>query len=250
MPFYFQLKQILSEQIAQLQPGDRLPGDFELCSEYDVSRTVVRQALSQLEVEGLVERVKGRGTFVAAPRTGSSLIKGLTGLFEDVSANGGTLRSEVRRLELEPADDQVATALGLTPGEPVLVIERLRHVDDEPWVYAITHLPPDIAPGLRAEDLVDQSLYALLEDRYGVRLARGRRSVEAASAGVQLAKDLHIRRGAPLLVLRSTSYGENDRPVEHFTAFHRGDRSRFEVDLERDHRAPAGAVPPSMIVVR
>ncbi len=250
MPFYFQLKQILTEQINHLQPGDRLPGDFELCAQYDVSRTVVRQTLSQLEVEGLIERVKGRGTFVAAPRAGSGLIKGLTGLFEDVAAHGSRLRSEVRRLEVEPADDRVAGALGLKLGDPVLTIERLRRVDGEPWVYAITHLPPELVPGLRADDLVDQSLYALLEDRFGVRLVHGSRSVEAASAGTQLARDLQIRRGAPLLVLRSTSYGEKNRPVEYFTAFHRGDRSRFEVDLKRDPRARALPVPPSMIVVR
>ena len=60
------------------------------------------------------------------------------------------------------------------------MIERLRLVDDEPWVLATTYLPYDLAPGLVHDDLTDQSLYALLETTYGVRLTHGRRGVEAA----------------------------------------------------------------------
>jgi GntR family transcriptional regulator len=117
------------------------------------------------------------------------------------------------------------------------VLERLRFVDDEPWVLVTTHLPADLAPGLLDEDLRDQSLYALLEQRYGVVLTHGRRGVEAAVASDELADALAVAPGDPLLVLRSTSYGSSSdagsRPIEVFVAYHRGDRSRFEVTLQR-----------------
>ena len=239
LPFYHQLKQILLADLREreLAPGDRLPGDHDLCAAYDVSRTVVRQALSELETEGVIERVKGRGTFVAPEKTPEHLVQSLTGLYEDVAARGSHLRSEVRRLERVPADEQIAAQLELSTGAPVIVLERLRFVDDEPWVLATTYLPADVAPGLLDEDLTDQSLYALLEQRYGVVLTHGRRGVEAAVASDDLAGALAIAPGAPLLVLRSTSYGSTPdagpRPIEVFVAYHRGDRSRFEVTLQR-----------------
>jgi GntR family transcriptional regulator, N-acetylglucosamine utilization regulator len=248
LPFYHQLKQILLDEISRraLQPGDRLPGDHELCEAYGVSRTVVRQALSELEYEGVIDRVKGRGTFVAQPKTSEGLVQSLTGLYEDVAARGGHLRSLVRKCEIVPADAQVANELRLEIGAPVILLERLRFVDDEPWVLTVTHLPVDLAPGLADEDFTDQSLYALLENKYGVRLIRGRRSVEAAVAGTGLARSLGIKPGGSVLVLRSVSFAENSLPVESFVAFHRGDRSRFEVELDRH----SGAARPLMIVTR
>ncbi len=243
LPFYYQLKQILLADIKRrgLKLGDRLPGDHDLCATYDVSRTVVRQALAELESEGVITRIKGRGTFVAPPKTAEGLVQSLTGLYEDVTARGGHLRSDVRRLEVVAADAQVAADLAVEPGHPIIVLERLRFVNEEPWVLTTTYLPEEMAPGLVHEDLCNQSLYALLEGTYGVRLARGRRSVEAAVANTGLASSLGISRGASILVLRSVSVGPDGRPIESFVAYHRGDRSRFEVELTR-HTA-AGARP-------
>ena len=244
LPFYHQLKQILLAELRdrELAPGDRLPGDHELCATYAVSRTVVRQALAELETEGVIERVKGRGTFVAQRRTSEHLVQSLTGLSEDVAARGSHLRSEVRRREVVPADAPIAALLELPAGAPVLVIERLRFVDGEPWVLVTTYLPHAVAPGLLQDDLTEQSLYALLETKYGVTLTHGRRGVEAAVASDDLAAALQVAPGAPLLVLRSTSYA-GPRPVEVFVAYHRGDRSRFEVTLSRTRPAesPRGA---------
>ncbi len=247
LPYYHQLKQLLVREIEHrgLLPGDLLPGDNALCDTYDVSRTVVRQALTELEFEGVIERVKGKGTYVARPKTAEGLVQSLTGLFEDVAARGGHLRSEVRTLEVVPADTQVAADLQIEPDSPVVLLERLRFVEEQPWVLTVTHLPHHLARGLEDEDLTDRSLYAVLEDTYGVRLARGRRSVEASAAPQPLASALGVATGAPVLVLRSLSYDADGKPVESFVAYHRGDRSRFEVDLVREPSAPSK---PSMIV--
>ena len=247
LPFYYQLKQILLADIKRrrLAPGDRLPGDHDLCETYNVSRTVVRQALAELEAAGAIERFKGRGTFVAQPKTAEGLVQSLTGLYEDVAARGGHLKSQVRRREVLPADDELAVGLQVPLGTPVILLERLRFVDDEPWVLTVTHIPHDVAPGLEDEDLTEQSLYALLEGKFGVALKRGRRSVEAAVASAELARSLGIGKGGPVLVLRSISVDVQGRPVEMFVAYHRGDRSRFEVDLVR---TPTAVTRPTMLV--
>jgi GntR family transcriptional regulator len=235
LPFYYQLKQLILADITEhdRKPGDRLPGDHAMGTAYGVSRTVVRQALSELEVEGVVTRSKGRGTFVAPTPANQGLIASLSGLYEDVVARGLTLRSEVKKIAVVPADDSQAAALRIDVGDQVIHIERLRYVSDEPWVYAVTDVPRWAAPGLEKEDLSNQSLYRVLEVKHGVELVRGRRVVEAALAGPEMARLLRIRRNDPLLVLRSVSLNRESRPVESFVAFHRGDRSRFEVELHR-----------------
>jgi GntR family transcriptional regulator len=249
VPYYQQLKEILRADIArrELRPGARLPGDHELCEQYGVSRPVVRQALSELQYEGVLDRVKGRGTFVAPQLTSQSLVQSLTGLHADVLAMGRSLLSDVRALKVTAADPEVAARLEIPVGTAVVLIERLRFVDGEPWVYTVSHVPAALAPDLVDQDLREQSLYALLERRYGLRLVRSRRAVEAHAPGTRLARDLGLPRHGPVLKLTNVSYDADNRPVETFVAYHRGDRSRFEVELES---APAGrAVPPLVRVV-
>lgn len=234
VPLYHQLRQILRSMITDgtLGPGDPIPGEFRLCEQYGVSRTVVRQALVELEHDGVIDRVKGRGTFVAVPKPAQGLVQSLTGQFEDMAARGLPLRSEVRRLAELPADAVTAAQLQVPEGSPVVVLERLRFVRDEPWVLATAYLPIELLPALQQADLERGSLYALMDQR-GIRPSYGKRTVEAREAGRAVARDLGIRRNAPVLVLTSVGFDANDRPVEYFEAFHRGDRSRFEVHLVR-----------------
>lgn len=236
LPLYHQLNQILAQLIEEeLQPGDRVPGEHELCTFYDVSRSVVRQTLYQLEAEGLVERRRGQGTFVAARKTSEGLFQSLAGLYEDASSRGQRLRSQVLESREVPADAFIARELSISVGEPVTFIERLRFVNDEPWALTRTYLPSVLVPGLMDEDLAGQSLYAVLEQRYGIKLHTGRRSLEAVAANDSVALALGIRPGEPVLLLRSTARAADNRPVEHFSAYHRGDRSRFEVVLDGEH---------------
>ena len=232
MPMYHQLKRRIMDDIARLgmSPGDVLPGEHRLCEQFGVSRTVVRQALSQLEHQGVIERVKGKGTFVAHQKTPESLVHTLTGLYAEVASRGGHVHSEVRRQEVVHADDEVADALDVAPAALVVMIERLRFVDSEPWSWTTTYLPYDVGLLVLDDDLSDQSLYALLAT-HNVRAVRGVRSAEAASANEEQGALLKVGQGQALLVLRSVGYDENDRPMEYFIAYHRGDRSRFEFQL-------------------
>ncbi|MGO1974804.1 MAG: GntR family transcriptional regulator [Propionibacteriaceae bacterium] len=245
IPFYFQLKTLLRKEIVEqsMEPGDRLSGDHQLCERFGVSRTVVRQALTELEYEGVLERVRGRGTFVAAPKESQGLVQSLRGLHQDVALHGHRLRSDVRRMERVLADDALAADFGVEPGTELVQIERLRHINDVPWVLTVTYLPVDLVTDLTEDDLRTGSLYAWLEER-GVRLVRSHRGVEARVASSGLARDLGLAVGAPVLFLSSVSADEHGRIVEVFHAFHRGDRSRFEVDLTAENGDPT----PSMMV--
>ncbi len=231
-PMYRQLRNTIVDEIQRLElhAGDMISGEHALCERFGVSRTVVRQALAQLEQQGLIVRVKGKGTFVARQKTPEGLVHTLAGLYEEVASRGGHVHSEVRRQEIIAADDEVAEALEVAVDSPVVVIERLRHVEGEPWSWTTTFLPVAVGALVLDADLSDQSLYALLAG-HGIRAVRGVRSAEAVSADREQGRLLRVGEGQALLVLRSVGFDEDDRPMEYFVAFHRGDRSRFEFQL-------------------
>lgn len=235
IPYYIQVMDAIKEQIEQepARPGDQLPGEPELCRIFDVSRTVIRQALKELEIQGLVVREKGRGTFVAEPKIGESLFQELTGFYHDMAQKGHPPHSRVLKQELVVPGAKVAGLLNLPADTQAIQIDRLRFVQDEPIVLVTTYLPYALCPGLLAVDLANQSLYAFLEQEYGLRIVRGTRTLEAVPANKLEAELLQVKKGSPLILLDSVSYLEDGTPLEYYHALHRGDRSRFEVSLIR-----------------
>jgi len=235
IPYYVQVKAALRQRIQQGEwmRGDQLPVDLELCQMFGVSRTVIRQALNELVNEGLVIRRKGKGTFVAEPKIGESLVQKLTGFYQDMVDRGHAPVSRVLKQEATPASPLVAAFLEIAPGTPVIEIERVRFVQDEPIVLVTTYMPQALCPELLHEDSTHQSLYAYLERRYNLVTVRGHRTLEAVPANEYEANLLQVKRGAPLILLDSVSYLEDGTPLEYYHALHRGDRSKFEVELVR-----------------
>lgn len=235
IPYYIQLKESLSEKIerGEWKPGAQLPSEPELCQVFDVSRTVIRQALQAMTYEGLVVRKKGKGTFVAEPKISENLAQKLTGFYRDMAERGHPPVSQVLKQDIVPATSKVAAFLEIESGSPLIEIERLRLVQDEPIVLVTTYLPYALCPELVRVDLTRQSLYAVLEQQYGLMIVRGHRTLEAVAANQYEADLLQIEQGAPLMLLDSVSYLADGTPVEYYHALHRGDRSRFEVELIR-----------------
>lgn len=235
IPLYAQVKEAIRDAIdqGQISPGEQLPGEPELCRLFEVSRTVIRQALRDLEMQGLIVREKGIGTFVAEPKLREGLFQQLTGFYQDMSSKGHPPISRVLTQEIIPAGRKIARYLRIRPGDDVVHIDRLRFVDEEPIVLVSTYLPHRMFPTLIDADLERQSLYAWLQSEYGVVIARGRRYLEAVPASDHEAALLEVKKGAPLILLNSVSYLEDGTPLEYYHAVHRGDRSRFEVDLIR-----------------
>ena len=234
VPLYHQLKQWIAGRIlsGELATGEQLPGEFELCAQFGISRGVVRQALAELRYEGLVERRRGRGTFVAAPKTPQGLISGARGFADDAAARGQSVESVVLKLREVPAGAALALPLRIDPDAHVVELERLRLLDGEPWVLVVSYLRADLVPGLAERDLGGaESLYRILREEYDLPILASARRVEAAVTDAREAHLLHTERGAPLLVLRAIGYTTGGRPLEYFVAHHRGDRSSFDVVL-------------------
>lgn len=235
IPYYIQLMDVIKEKIhaGEWKPNAQIPSEPDLCNIYGVSRTVVRQALRELEIEGLINRRKGKGTFVAEPKISESLAQKLTGFYQDMVERGLNPVTQVLQHDVVPAEKKVADFLGIKPETRVIVIERLRFINDEPIVLVTSYLPYDLCPQIANIDLSNRSLYESLETECGLMIAYGRRIIEAVAANEREAALLQVDSCAPLILLDSVSYLEDGTPIEYFHALHRGDRSRFEVELFR-----------------
>ena len=251
IPYYVQLKEVIRERIKNgvWAANEQLPTEAELCDMFSISRTVVRQALQDLMHEGLITRRKGKGSFVAPSKISEQLVQKLTGFYHDMVAQGYTPVTQVLKQEVVPAPRGVAEHFGFDEGTPVIEIVRLRYVEETPIVLVTSYLPYDLCPALIDEDLSNQSLYDVLEKRFTLYIARGRRVMQAVPASKSEARYLQVNEGAPLFLLESTSYLDDGMAVEYYLAYHVGERSQFEVELirlrEPSDETQISALPPS-----
>lgn len=147
VPKYYRLKKHLLDMTETLPPGTPVPPERTLAAEFDTSRTTVRQALQELVVEGRLERIQGKGTFVAKPKVSQALQ--LTSYTEDMRAQGLEPTSQLLDIGYITADDTLAELLDISAGGRVLRIERLRLASGEPMAIETTHLSAKRFPALR-----------------------------------------------------------------------------------------------------
>ncbi|MEA2026106.1 MAG: GntR family transcriptional regulator, partial [Chloroflexota bacterium] len=103
--------------------GDRLPPERELCRDFDVSRSTLRQALGELEQRGFISRHQGRGTFVTRPRVQLPII-GVFSIRDAMEAHGMAMTTRVLKVEVIEASRQLASDLTCLPGDELVYIER------------------------------------------------------------------------------------------------------------------------------
>jgi GntR family transcriptional regulator len=232
IPYHYQLRELLRDEITSghWEVGERMPSERELCDAFNLSRTTVREAIDALVSEGLLRREKGRGTFVAEPKIREMWLKEPDSFTDSMLEQGYQIETQVLNLTVIPSPQKVARELRLRSGEPVIVLDRLRLILQEPILVVTGYIPEKFCPNLVNEDFTHYSLYHVLGEKYNIRIARARRMVEAVAATNLEASLLNIRQGAPLLLIESTSYLEDGTPIEYFKARHRGDRTSFEID--------------------
>lgn len=246
LPYYEQLKQLILREIAQngLEPGHLLPSETEMCARYGVSRTVVRQAVGELVTEGVLHRMRGKGTFVARPKLSEQFMESTVGFFEDMTSHGHSVSSTVLSIDRVEVAGRIRELMGTDAGAHCLEIVRQRAVNDEVVAFTKSYVNRDdlqLLEHLRAADLSKGSLYRILEDSFGLRIESGHRSIEATTAAGMMTGLLGVGPGDPLLYVESVGRDAVGGVIECFRAWHRADRMRVEMDVVRDKR-PGGAL--------
>ncbi len=228
-PKPYQVRLALTERLGTLEPGQALPPERVLAAEFGVSRSTVRQAITDMVAAGLVQRLHGSGTYPVPPKV--ELPLRLASYTRDVSDQGLSPTSRVVSMRKIAADATTALALGIETGARVWRLERLRLTDGTPLAVECSHLSVLRFPELGRQIKDDVSLYRVLEDEYRITVTRAVQTVETAMASPEQYRLLEADSAAPVLVLTRTTYDQRAEPVEYVLSTYRGDRCRLTAVL-------------------
>lgn len=232
---YEQIAAAVAAQIdaGELEPHGPAPSERALSERFGVSRMTARAAVQSLQENGYVYRNGRRGTFVAEPR----LELPIGSFTVDVTRAGRKPRAQVLRAETRSPWPQLRATLRLGPRETVHYIQRLRFAGPDPIAIENTYLPRRLCPDLLEHDL-EQSLWLLLESRYGIRVARAEAVVRATVPVAEEARLLALDGQAPVITLDRTVVDAAGRPVEFARDVYRGDRASFRVGAQLSLHEP------------
>lgn len=218
----------------RLEPGVLLPTETQLCSQFGISRGTLREAVRVLEEEGIVRRKAGVGTFICSSSNSiRSTLNINEGVTEMIIGRGMKPDTKDMRVEKVKASDIVAGELGLTPGDLVTSITRVRLADGIPVAHIIDFLPLTILPETFFQEYTGGSLYEYLEKKLGIKLANSMLFIRPTTAVKSVARALAIRPGSLLMFLRQTDRDIDNRPVHHFEAHWVADRFDFKIFRKR-----------------
>lgn len=235
VPRYYQLKEILRERIrsGEWKSGDLIPSERELSETYGISRMTARQAITDLVNEGVFYREQGKGTFVTKRKITQQLMR-LTGFTEDISARGQHPGTKVLSAQMLPADETTAEKLRVNVGQLIFRLQRLRLADGEPLAVELSQLSFKGCEKLLEEDLEQNSLYRLLESKYGLPLMEAEQELEAGLAGNEESQLLKIPVSSSVLYIRRTTYTDRNQPIEYAKSVYCGNKYTFYTRLKRD----------------
>jgi GntR family transcriptional regulator len=230
-PIYEQIAEQLRQEIGRgnYEPSGLLPSEAELRGRFDVSRVTVRLAIGRLAERGLVERQRGKGTFVKGKRLQHGL-NALRGFHDALVLQG--LDTDMRLLAAERRRLPRALRAAMhTRALDGLFVQRLHLVQGTPVALASTYLPPD-SVDLSPAQLAERSSYAVIETLLGWPIERARLSIRVDPVSVATAKHLHMHKADSVMILERTSYVAGDKACEQTLFEIRPDRFEFVLDSE------------------
>jgi GntR family transcriptional regulator len=234
VPLYAQVKEILRERILDgtYPPHAQLPAESEMGSIFGVSRITVRQALNDLQKEGVIFKIPGKGSYVSKPKTFQELTQ-LEGFAEAMARRGYEIYNRVTGHQIVTAVPYVAQQLRVDPGSPITEIRRIRHLNREPVSLEVTYLPEEIGERLRKEDLAGRDIFLILENDYGIALGHANLQIDAMPADRALAAALQVDEGTPVLRMERLTHTAAGKPLDFEYLYFRGDAFQYRLQISR-----------------
>jgi GntR family transcriptional regulator len=234
VPLYAQIKEILRARIldGSYQPHQQMPSESEMMATFNVSRITVRQALNDLQNEGLIFRIHGKGTFVSKPKAFQDLGR-LQGFGEAMRQMGYETFARVLSIKSVLPSPQVAERLQLAKRARVTELQRVRFLNREPISLDITYVPLAIGNRLAKEDLAARDVFVILENDYGIALGHAELQIGSTLADDTLATQLKVEEGSPVLFIERTTHTADGTPIDYEHLYYRGDAFQYKVRVDR-----------------
>lgn len=233
VPMHTQIREIIRRRVLDgtYAPHSQMPSESQMMEAFSVSRITIRQALGDLQKEGLIFKVAGKGSFVAKPKAFQNLSR-LQGFGEAMGPSGYETFSQVISLKQVPASEIVAARLQLNTGDAVFEIQRLRYLNREPISVDQSYFPLTIGERLAQADLPTRDIFVILENDFGLHLTHADVQIEAISADEFLARQLRIAEASPLLRIERLTYA-GAQPIDFEFLYYRGDAFQYRLRIDR-----------------
>lgn len=231
IPLYLQLMEYLIKKIEanEYEVDEKLPSERVLCELHDLSRITVRQTLQELEREGYIYKLHGKGTFISPKSYNQDLVK-LYSFTEEMKAMGKIPKTRVLSFQQIALDERLAAKMNLTSFDEVFQIVRLRLADAEPLMYETSYLPKKTFPNLTEEDLVNRPMYDVFTEDYQVGVTKATERFSATSMRTEEATHLGMSADHPAMLIKRFAY-YHDKLIEYTISVARGDKFDYTVEL-------------------
>ncbi len=232
LSLYIRVKDRIIQQIQEKKwkANSMIPTESELMEEFDVSRTTIRQAISILVQEGILERRQGKGTIIK-PQLFVGTLSKLKGFAEEAKENGMIPSSKLLSVTMSRDFPYEKSILQVPKGEEICLIERLRFVNQLPIAIERSFWPKEIGELLSSRDLNDSTFYEILEENH-IFLKHASEKISAVNATLSEADLLGIRGGQAMLKMERLSFGNGDRPIE-LTTTKFSEKYKYHMELMR-----------------
>lgn len=231
VPLYMQLVDSIVQKInkKEYQPEEKLPSERELCDMYGLSRITVRNALQELQREGYIYKVHGKGTFVSSNFYKQNLVK-LYSFTEEMKKLGKIPKTKVISFKKIESGSRLAGKMEIKPTDSVYQVVRLRLADDEPLMYETSYIPFHRFPDLTKEALEADPMYTLFYEKYHVIVTKAIEQFSATTLTMEEASYLNITEDSPGMLIKRVAYFKNDI-IEYTSSVTAGDKFRYTVEL-------------------
>ena len=232
VPLHAQAEELFRKMIEmpEYRKGEFLPNEVDLAKMLGISRNTIRQALNKLVYEGLLLRKKGVGTTVA-DRSVNSKGSNWMSFTQEMKAKGLAPKTFELKVSWVLPDQDIMSALGILSKKKVLKLERLRGLEDGPFVYFVSYFHPRV--GLTGEEDFTRLLYDILEEDYSTIASVSREEITARAADDFLAGKLQISSCDPVLVRKRIIFDPGDRPIEYNIGFYKSESFTYTIESER-----------------
>ncbi len=215
-PLFAQIKELIVERVraGEWQAGNPLPSEHEFAEHYNVSQGTVRKAVAEMAAENLVERYRGKGTFVASHTDEREHSR-----FFHIVGDDGVKRlpgSQPLSCQRSQATQENQKLLGLSADKTVIVAERLRLIDGKPIILETITISDEMFPGFSEawNGEIPNEFYPLYETKYGTRVIGAKERLSAVSADNRVADLLGLDPGMPILKIDRIAFTFGEQPVE------------------------------------